>query len=183
MSPSLLFAAAEGGLADTARSIGETFGFNLGAFISNAIAFLLVAAILYFGAIKKIQATLEERRKKIADGLAAAEKMKAELASAQTKAQEIVAEAGQKATKIIEEARAAAAQVGEQERQRAISDAQQILAKAREAGDAELSRLKGELRREFGRLVVEASQRATAGVLTSEQQDRLAADASRQFAA
>ncbi|MFM7101404.1 MAG: ATP synthase F0 subunit B [Verrucomicrobiota bacterium] len=183
MSSTLFLAAAEGGLADTARSIGETFGFNWGAFVSNAIAFLVVAAILYFGAIKKIQATLEERRRKIAEGLAAADKMKAELASAQARAQEIVGAAGQQATKIIEEARTAAAQVGEQERQRAIADAQQIVSKAREAGDAELARLKGELRREFGRLVVAASQRATAGVLTSEQQDRLAAEASRQFAA
>jgi len=57
------------------------------------------------------------------------------------------------------------------------------LAKAREAGDAELARLKGELRKEFGRLVVQAAARSTGGILTSDQQNQLADTAVRQLAA
>ena len=58
-----------------------------------------------------------------------------------------------------------------------------LLAKAREAGEAELGRMKAELRKEFGRLVVEASKRATGGLLTSEQQTRLADQSIRELAA
>lgn len=95
----------------------------------------------------------------------------------------MIGEAGQKAAKIIEEARAAAGVVAEQERQRAIADAQNILAKAREAGDAEVARLKGELRQEFGRLVVAAADRSTGQVLTADQKGRLADEAVRQLTA
>lgn len=182
-SPLLFLAATEGGLADTARSIGETFGFNWSAFISNAIAFLLVAAILYFGAIKKIQVALEDRRQKIADSLAAAERMKSELARAEEERKQILAEAGQHAGRIIEEARAVAASEREKARQQAVTDAQDIIAKARAANEADLSRMKSELRREFGRLVVQASVHVSGKVLNDDDQRRLAEEANQQLAA
>ena len=143
----------------------------------------LVALILKKWAIGPIQAVLEERRKLIADGLANAEKSRTELASAQAKSQELLAQAGAQATKVVEEARAAAARVAELERQKAIADAQAILAKAREAGDAELTRLKGELRQEFGKLVVAASARVSGKILTVDDQQRLAEETQRQLAA
>jgi F-type H+-transporting ATPase subunit b len=104
-------------------------------------------------------------------------------ANAQAKAQEIIGEAGQQANKIIEEARVAAVALGEQERQKSVAAAQQIIEKAREAGDAELARLKSELRKEFGRLVVQAASQSTGNILTQDQKGRLAEDAVKQLAA
>ena len=112
-----------------------------------------------------------------------AEKTRVELTNAQSKVQEILGQAGAQANKIIEEARQAASRVGEQERQKAIADAQQILVKAREAGDAELARIKSELRKEFGRLVVQAASRSTGDILTGDQHIQLADTAARQLAA
>lgn len=163
--------------------IAKTFGANTPALIANAISFVLVALILKKWAIGPIQKMLDERRETIAQGLANAEKTRVELANAQSKAKEILAQAGAQANKVIEEARAAAAQVSEQERQKAIAEAQQILDKARQAGDAELVRLKGELRKEFGRLVVAAASRSTGGVLNADQHTRLADEAVRQLSA
>lgn len=181
----MLAAAAPAAHGDQSipQQIAETFGWNATLFFSQVISFLLVAFLLQKFAYKPILAALEQRRQQIADGLAAAEKSKAELAKAQAKAQEVIAQAGTQANKIIEEARAAAASVGEQERQKAVADAQSILAKAREAGDAELVRLKGELRKEFARLVVQAASRSTGDLLTSDQKTRLADDAVRQLSA
>ena len=179
MNP-LILLAAESGPVD---QIATTFGANVPALVANAISFLLVALILKKWAIGPIQAVLEERRKLIADGLANAEKSRTELASAQAKSQELLAQAGAQATKVVEEARAAAARVAELERQKAIADAQAILAKAREAGDAELTRLKGELRQEFGKLVVAASARVSGKILTVDDQQRLAEETQRQLAA
>lgn len=177
---SFLLLAAESGPVD---QIATTFGANVPALVANAISFLLVALILKKWAIGPIQTVLEERRQRIAEGLANADKTRIELASAQAKAQELLAQAGAQANKIVEESRAAAARVSEQERQKAIADAQAILAKAREAGDAELTRLKGELRREFGKLVVAASAKVSGKILTLEDQQRLAEETQSQIAA
>ena len=43
--------------------------------------------------------------------------------------------------------------------------------------------MKSELRREVARLVVQTSSRVTGGILTNEQQGKLAEDAAKQLAA
>jgi F-type H+-transporting ATPase subunit b len=94
-----------------------------------------------------------------------------------------VTQAGSQANKIIEEARAAGSREVEKASQAAIATASQIIAKAKEANEAELVRMKTELRREVGRLVVQTSARVTGGVLTSDQQNKLAEDTAKQLAA
>ena len=84
---------------------------------------------------------------------------------------------------MVEEARAAAASEREKSRQQAVADAQDIIAKTRAAGEAELNLLRTELRREFGRLVVDASTRVTSKILTDADRNRLAEDATRELAA
>src|SRR6478609_12143653 len=95
--------------------ISRTFGLDVPHFISQVISFAIVAFLLHRFAYKPILKVLEERRQRIAEGLANAEKIKQELANAQTKAQEIMTKASAEANKAIEEARAAAAKVQEQE--------------------------------------------------------------------
>lgn len=184
MTLNLFLAAAEGGgLMDTARDIGEQFGFQKQLFISQVISFVVIAFLLHRFAYKPILRVLEQRRKTIAESLANAEKIKQELANAQVKAQEIMAQANVQATKLIEEARAAAAKVQESETQKAIATAGQIIAKAKEASDAELVRMKGELRSELVRLVAETTAKVSGKILTMEDQKRLADETTRQIAA
>lgn len=178
-----MFAAAEGGIGEMVKATGEQFGFNWSLFISQCISFAIVAFLLHRFAYKPILNVLEERKQRIAEGIANADKIKAELANAQAKAQEVVAQAGAQATKIIEEARAVGAREIEKASQQAITTANQIIAKAKEANDAELARMKNELRKEMGRLVVQTSARVTGNILTSDQQSRLAEDAAKQLAA
>ena len=170
-------------LGEIAKQTGEQFGFQTQLFISQIISFCIVAFLLHRFAYKPILQVLEERRHKIAEGLANADKIKLELASAQTKAQEILNQAGVQGAKMIEEARAAAAKVQEVETQKAIASANDIVAKARQASEAELVRMKTELRREVGRLVVATTAKVTGKVLTPEDQQRLADEANRQLAA
>jgi F-type H+-transporting ATPase subunit b len=92
-------------------------------------------------------------------------------------------QAGQQAAKMIEEARAAAAKVQEQETQKAIAVAQSIVDKARQATQAEHAKMLADLRREVGRLVVEATAKVTGKVLTLEDQNRLAEETNRELAA
>ena len=66
--------------------------------------------------------------------------------------------------------------------QKAIATANEIVAKARQASEAELVRMKAELRKEVGRLVVATSAKVTGNILTPEQQNRLAEDTAKQLA-
>ncbi len=180
----LFLAAAEStGESGVVQKIVETFGWNPTLFFSQVVSFCLVAFLLNRFAYKPILTVLEERRQKIAESLANADKMKVELANAQAKAQEILTQASQQATKAIEEARAAAAKVQEVETQKAIASASDIIAKAKQASEAELIRMKAELRKEVGRLVVTTSAKVTGNILTAEQQARLADDTNKQLAA
>jgi F-type H+-transporting ATPase subunit b len=181
MQHQIIFAA--GDLLDLAKSTGEQFGFQKQLFFSQVISFCVVCFLLQRFAYKPILKVLEERRQKISEGLANAEKIKQELANAQTKAQEILNQAGVQGNKMIEEARVSAAKVLEVESQKAIATANDIIAKARQASEAELVRMKAELRKEVGRLVVATSAKVTGNILTPEQQARLAEDTNKQLAA
>jgi len=179
-----MMAAATGGgsLLDTARDIGEQFGFNWSLFISQCISFAIVCFALHRFAYKPILKVLEERRQKIAESLANAEKIKEELAKAQASAQEVLRAANAQGNKLIEESRQTAAKVLEVESQKAIAMANDIVTKARQASEAELVRMKAELRKEVGRLVVATSAKVTGNILTPEQQNRLAEDTAKQLA-
>ena len=72
-----------------------------------------------------------------------------------------------RSNEIIEEARAAAKQVAEREGQRAVAQANEIVQKAREAGEAEQKRLMAELRKDLSRLIVETTAKVTGKVLTA----------------
>ncbi len=180
---SLVLLAAAAPAGNPVAEIARQFGVTWQLLISQIILFAIVAFALKKFAYGPILEMLEQRRTRIAESLANADRIKTELANAQAKVQEILGQAGTQAQKIIEESRTAAARVSEVERQKAIADAASIIAKAKESNDAELARMKGELRQEFGRLVVAAAGRATGDILNADQKGRLADDAVRQLAA
>ena len=182
MNQFILLANIGTDLADTARETALRFGLDAPHFFAQVVSFLIVTALLYKFAYKPILTVLEERRERIAEGLANAEKIKAELARTEAARQEVLNQANAQANKLIEEARAAAARVREQETQKAIATAEQIIAKAREAAAADHTRMLAELKREVGRLVVQTTATVTGKILTQEDQKRLADEASRQLA-
>ena len=114
----LIFLAGIGAdLAQMGRDTAETFGVDWPHFISQVISFGIVALLLQRFAYKPILRILEQRRDRIAEGLANAEKIKVELAKTEAARQDVLAQANLQATAFIEEARAAAARLREQEAQ------------------------------------------------------------------
>ncbi|MBM3836469.1 MAG: F0F1 ATP synthase subunit B [Verrucomicrobia bacterium] len=170
---------AAGIIADTAKQ----FGVDWPHFISQVISFGIVAFLLHRFAYKPILQVLEERRQRIAEGLANAEKIRAELAKTEAARQEVLNQANLQANRLIEEARAAAERLREQKNQETIAQVNQILAKAKESSEAELARMKAELRREMIRLVAETTAKVTGKILTVDDQRRLAEETNRQLAA
>ncbi|MDQ6631699.1 MAG: F0F1 ATP synthase subunit B [Verrucomicrobiota bacterium] len=172
-----------GALTDTAQEIGRTFGWEPRLFISQVILFVLVALALRKWAYQPVLKMLEERRQRIAEGLANAEKIKTELTQTEAARKEILDRANTQANKLIEEARAAAARVQETETQKAIASAEQIIAKAHEATVADHARMLTDLKREIGSLVVKTTTNVTGKILTVDDQKRLAQEANQQLAA
>jgi len=163
-------------------AVAKQFGWEPRLFFSQLVLFIIVALILAKFAYKPLLAMLELRRKQIAEGIENAEKTRKELANAQVKAQEILNQANVQGNKLIEEARQSAAKTLEIETQKAIATANDIIAKARLANEAELVRMKAELRKEVGRLVVATTAKVTGKILTADDQSRLAEETNRQLA-
>ena len=126
---------------------------------------------------------LEERRQKIAEGLANAEKIKAELARTEAQRQEVMAQANTQATKLIEEARAAAARVQRAGDPKSHRAAEQIVAKAREAAEQEHAPHARRTQTRSRPLVVQTTATVTGKILTPEDQRRLAEETTRQVTA
>jgi F-type H+-transporting ATPase subunit b len=180
MSALALLADASGG--GQIEQIAKTFGVDWQHLIAQIISFCIVCALLQRFAYRPVLAMLEERRRRIAEGLANADKIKAELAGIETQRQEILAKVNAQATQLIEEARAAAARVRQLETQKAIAAAEQITLKAREAAEREREHMLAELKREVGRLIVQTTAAVIGKVLTHEDQQRLAEDTAKQLA-
>lgn len=183
MHPFFILASAEVQSAGTIDQIAANFGVNWPHFLAQVISFSIVAFLLHRLAYRPILQVLAERKQRIAEGLANAEKIKAELARTEADRQEVLHQAHLQANRLIAEAQAAAARVHEAEIQKAVANAEQILAKAREAATLDYTRVMGELKREFGRLVVETTARVTGKILSLEDQRRLADEANRELAA
>ena len=164
------------------EQIADTFGVDWTHLIAQIVSFCILCFILQRYAYKPVLKMLDERRKRIAEGLADSDKIKAELARTEAERHQVLLEAGAQAAKLIEEARAAAARVEQQEIQKAIAAAQQIIVKAREAAAQERVRMFEELKREVGRLVLETASRVTGKILTDDDQRRLAEETARQLA-
>jgi F-type H+-transporting ATPase subunit b len=178
----IAIAAASGGFSEMLRDTADTFGWNPWLFFSQVISFAIVAFLLRRFAYKPIVAVLEDRRRKIEEGMLNAEKIRKELAEAEKRYQEIVAKANGDAQRMIDEARVSSSHLAERKQQEAITAAEQILAKAKEAATLEHERQMQTLKRELGRLVVDTTAKVTGKVLTPEDQRRLQEEAARQVA-
>lgn len=180
--PTLAQGALEG-ISEIAVQTGERFGFNFNLFISQVISFAVVALLLHRFAYKPILTVLEERRVRIEEGLANADKIKQQLADAELKYQEVLSKANADGQKLIEEARESSAKISEKRQAEAIAQAEQIITKANQAAKLEYEQLMGELKKEIGRLVIDTTSKVSGKVLTPEDQKRLKDETARQIAA
>jgi len=181
MNVLVLLAAADTG--GQIAQIAQTFGVYWPHLIAQIISFGIVCVVLHRFAYKLVLKMLEERRSQIEQGLADREKIRTELARTEAQRHEVMMQANARATKLIEEAHVAAARVQEQETQKAIAAAEQIIAKAHEAAEQNYARMLTELKREVGRLVVQATAGVTGKVLTADDQRRMAEETVKRMAA
>jgi F-type H+-transporting ATPase subunit b len=97
---------------------------------------------------------IEDRQKKIADGLAAAERGQKELQQAHGDAEGIVHDAREKALKIVDQANRRSNEIIEEARATAIAEGQRLVGDARQEAALEQSRARDALRKDVARLAV-----------------------------
>jgi F-type H+-transporting ATPase subunit b len=124
---------------------------------------MIVFAILVWFTMRfvwpKILGPLEERQRKIAQGLAAAEEGEKELSEARGKADAIVREARERANQIIEHAQHRAKETVEEAKGTASVEAARIVAAAQQQIDLDTTRAKESLRREVAGIAVGAASK------------------------
>jgi len=130
----------------------------------NATLFfqLIVFAILVWFTMRfiwpPITAALDERAKKIADGLMAADKAKADLAEANTRVEQQLSAARGDATKRLADAERLAQQMIEDAKSRAADEAAKIIAAARAEAEQESIKARETLREQVAGLAVKGAE-------------------------
>jgi F-type H+-transporting ATPase subunit b len=97
---------------------------------------------------------IEERQRKIAEGLASSEKAEKSLAEAKASATDIIKEARVQANKIVEQANRRSNELVEEARGTAIAEGQRLLSDARNEVTLESNRAREQLRREVANIAV-----------------------------
>jgi F-type H+-transporting ATPase subunit b len=115
---------------------------------------------------------MEERSKKIAAGLAAADKGQQELGQARDRAEAVIREARERATQIIDQAQHRANDLVEQAKSTATAEGQRLVAAAKQQIELEASHAREALRREVAAIAVSAASK----VLEREIDQRAHAD-------
>jgi F-type H+-transporting ATPase subunit b len=122
--------------------------------IIQGLAFFAVAwTVMKFG-WPHIMAAIEQRQRKIADGLISAEKAEKSLAEAKATATDIIKEARVQANKIVEQANRRSNELVEEARGTAITEGQRLLDDARNEVTLESNRAREQLRREVALIAV-----------------------------
>lgn len=127
--------------------------------IGQSIAFFLFVWFCMKFVWPPIMRALDERKKTIADGLAAAERGKREQELAEKKALETLKKAKHEAAEVIALAEKRAAEIGDEAKNQAKTEAERIVTAAKADIDQEVNRAKESLRAAVAELAVAGAAR------------------------
>ena len=105
-----------------------------------------------------IMLALDQRRKAIADGLAAAEDGQKKLEEAQARFEETVRESREKATEIVQQAEKRAREIVDEARQAAVAEGDRLIAQAKAEISQEASRAKDALRGQVAAIAISGAK-------------------------
>jgi F-type H+-transporting ATPase subunit b len=146
---------------------------NLNAtIIGQMIAFALFVAFCMKYVWPPIMAALEERNKKIADGLAAAERGRHEQELAEKRAQQVIHEAKDQANDVISQAQRRGNEIVDEAKENARTEGDRILSSAKAEIEQEANRAKDELRSQVGSVALAGA----AKILSREIDDKAHTD-------
>ena len=139
----------------------------------------LTFAILIFFTMKfvwpPLNGMLEERAKRIADGLAAAEKGKQQLMDAESKVVDELKKVQARASEIIANSEKRADQIIETAKEKARTDADKILLDAKAQIEQEFMRMKEDLRSQVADLVIRGAEQILRSEVDQKRHEQMLA--------
>jgi len=167
MMPALAAAqeAESGGIA--------SLGFSLPGLIQQLVNFTILLIILRIFLYKPLFRVLDERKRRIQEGIDRAAAAASTAAESEAEARRIMDEARAEGQESIRRAQESAARLREELEARARADADQIVARAREEVALERDQAIEQLRREFADLTIVAAERVINQSLDRQAHQRL----------
>ena len=159
------------------------FGVNWHDFISQAIAFLIIAWILNKFVFKTVRKLVADRQREADEAVANNERARRELQAVEEARKEVLHKAQEHAEKVVSEAKANVAELLNQEKVRCELLGNEMMAKAREDALLDQARLKTELKAEIATMVVNLTAKLAQMNLTAADRDRLLQSAIHEIAA
>ena len=142
----------------------------------QAIAFFVFVWFCMKFVWPPIIAALEERRKKIAEGLAAAERGKHQQELAEQRAAEVIAEAKQEAAAIINRAQKRANEIVDESKVTAQAEGERIIASANASIEQEVNRAREQLRGQVASIAVAGAGKVLKREIDAKAHDELLKD-------
>lgn len=161
------YAAEEGGGGIAA------LGFNLPGLIAQLINFGLLLIILRLFLYPPLMRVLDERKRRIQEGLERAEQAAEQAQASEGEARRIMEEAREEARTTVARSQETAQRLREELVQRARADAEQIVTGAREEIQRERDQVIELLRGEFADLTIRAAERVIGQSLDRDAHQRL----------
>ncbi len=151
----------------------DGLGINLPGLITQFVNFGILLLILWVFLHKPLRRVLDERRRRIEDGLKASERAQAAVQDAQAQAQTEIQQGRQEGQALVAQAQEIAQRIEAEARDNARQEAEQIVARARQEIQQERDLAIARVREEFADLTIAAAERVIGQALDRDAHERL----------
>jgi F-type H+-transporting ATPase subunit b len=127
--------------------------------IGQVLGFLVLVWFTWKFVWPPLLGAIEDRQKKIADGLAAADRGQKDLEDAKATAGDIVREAREKAVQVVDQAHKRGSELIDEAKHTAVAEGERLVAAARAEVSTEAARARDGLRREVATLALTGAER------------------------
>ena len=141
--------------------------------LGQTLAFVIFVAICWKYVWPPIIAIMEEREKRIADGLEAAKKADDSLTEAQLAFDQEINKAKVEAAEILEKANSRASQIVNDATMKAEAEAEKILSSASKNIENDVNKAKEELRQKMSELIIDTSEKILGDEISPEKHQEL----------
>jgi F-type H+-transporting ATPase subunit b len=148
-------------------------GLNLPALVAQLVSFTLLLIVFRTFLYKPVIRILDERKKRIQEGLDASDEAKRRLSQTEQEVAKELEKARQEGQGLIAQAQQISARIQEEAREGARHEAEQLLERARGEIQLERDSAIAQLRREFAGLTITAAERVIKEELDLEKHRRL----------
>ncbi len=149
--------------------------------LGQTLAFVIFVAICWKWVWPPILAIMEEREKRISDGLEAAKKAKDSLTEAQQDYDAEISKAKAEAATILEKANERASTIVGEAKNKAELEAEKIISTANKNLEAEINKTKAQLKQDLGQIVVDTAQKIIEEEISADKHEKIILEAAERI--